>query len=273
LGTPQHEAVHAYCYHAFGVTGPTWYAEGMAEMGNYWVEGDASVNCPDYVIDFLRNDQRPTLDAITDSNQESGDGWRNYAWRWALCHFLVNNPNYQDRFRTLGATLLSGRGGSFERSFSSQRRELDFEFAFFLDHLERGFDVSRCRWDWKKSFREPKGSRSIRCVVQADQGWQPTGARLISGNIYQLTCAGLWSTAEDAADAAPAAAADTAGALVGCLMRDDRLSAPFLLTTTPAFLAPGDGELYVRCHDAWTSLHDNRGEVRLELSAPPQPAE
>ena len=32
-GTPQHEAVHAYCGQTFGRTGPLWYAEGMAEMG------------------------------------------------------------------------------------------------------------------------------------------------------------------------------------------------------------------------------------------------
>ncbi|MFZ5832117.1 MAG: hypothetical protein ACOY3P_18700, partial [Planctomycetota bacterium] len=32
-GVPQHEAVHGYCQHAFGRTGPQWYAEGMAELG------------------------------------------------------------------------------------------------------------------------------------------------------------------------------------------------------------------------------------------------
>ncbi|HWA97479.1 MAG TPA: hypothetical protein VG713_03275, partial [Pirellulales bacterium] len=31
-GTPQHEAVHAYCGQTFGRTGPVWYSEGMAEM-------------------------------------------------------------------------------------------------------------------------------------------------------------------------------------------------------------------------------------------------
>jgi len=37
-GTPQHEAVHAYCHQSFGRTGPTWYSEGMAELGQYWRE-------------------------------------------------------------------------------------------------------------------------------------------------------------------------------------------------------------------------------------------
>lgn len=30
-GTPQHEAVHAYCAQTFGRSGPIWYSEGMAE--------------------------------------------------------------------------------------------------------------------------------------------------------------------------------------------------------------------------------------------------
>ena len=38
-GVVQHEAVHAYCYQTFGDAGPTWYAEGMAEMGQYWKPG------------------------------------------------------------------------------------------------------------------------------------------------------------------------------------------------------------------------------------------
>jgi len=33
-GVAQHEAVHAFCVQTFGSTGPTWYSEGMAEMGS-----------------------------------------------------------------------------------------------------------------------------------------------------------------------------------------------------------------------------------------------
>ncbi|MDG1894070.1 MAG: hypothetical protein P8J37_04095 [Fuerstiella sp.] len=143
-GTPQHEAVHAYCYQTFGVTGPTWYAEGMAELGNYWVEDDATVTAPDYVIQFLKNSPRRTLEEITDYRQRTGDGWQNYTWRWALCHFLVNNSNYYDRFRPMGVGFLTGRPSTFDRSFASQMEELEFEFRFFVDHLQRGFDVGRC---------------------------------------------------------------------------------------------------------------------------------
>ena len=55
-GTPQHEAVHAYCAQNFGHTGPVWYSEGMAEMGNNWKEvprkgQPLSVNCERYVVE------------------------------------------------------------------------------------------------------------------------------------------------------------------------------------------------------------------------------
>lgn len=48
-GTPQHEAVHAYCGHAFGETGPVWYSEGMAEVGQYWRQNDDSVNAGEFI--------------------------------------------------------------------------------------------------------------------------------------------------------------------------------------------------------------------------------
>ncbi|HTI51426.1 MAG TPA: hypothetical protein VL475_10760, partial [Planctomycetaceae bacterium] len=56
-GTPQHEAVHAYCGQTFGRTGPVWYSEGMAEMGQYWRPDDMSVNAHDAVIRYLRSSE------------------------------------------------------------------------------------------------------------------------------------------------------------------------------------------------------------------------
>jgi len=48
----QHEAVHAFCMMALGSTGPTWYSEGMAEMGKYWRPKDVSVNIDPNTISF-----------------------------------------------------------------------------------------------------------------------------------------------------------------------------------------------------------------------------
>lgn len=265
FGTPLHEAVHAYCYQTFGVTGPTWYAEGMAEMGNYWVDGDSSVNCPEYVIQFLKKSPRPTIEEITDADQQTGDGWRNYAWRWALCHFLVNNPNYQQRFRVLGANLLAGRTGSFERTFRTQKEELEFEFTFFLDHLANGFDVDRCHWNWQSKFREPRSERPISSKILADRGWQPSGAKIVSGTAYAITTEGQWSTSADEPEHGPAGDRQESGKLVATLFDVETLSEPFRLDPSLPFNAQASGQLFLRCEDDWTSLNDNTGQLTVSV--------
>ena len=59
---PLHESVHGYCCQAFGRTGPQWYAEGAAEMGNYWVDGERGVNAYPWVIKYLRGETPKRLD-------------------------------------------------------------------------------------------------------------------------------------------------------------------------------------------------------------------
>ena len=264
-GTPQHEAVHAYCYQTFGVTGPTWYAEGMAELGNYWVEDNATVTAPDYVIQYLKRSPRKSLEEITDNRQRTGDGWQNYTWRWALCHFLVNNSNYYDRFRPMGVGFLTGRPSTFARSYASKMEELEFEFRFFVDHLERGFDIDRCVWNWKARYREQKGTRPVVARVRADKGWQPSGLKVVSGQEYRLTTEGMWRTSGDGeavlADGEPAGT----GKLIGILFNDYELSTPFELGADGTFTAVDDGQLLLRCRDEWNQLGDNKGTISVEI--------
>ena len=107
IGIAQHESVHAYCGQTFGQTGPTWYAEGMAEMGQYWDKESRAVNVPDVVPEYFHGRRRfppyQHKNAITIVNEEqiTGDSWENYTQRWALCHMLNHNENYTQRFRDL----------------------------------------------------------------------------------------------------------------------------------------------------------------------------
>jgi len=43
---------------AFATTGPTWYSEGMAELGTYWREGDTSVNADPRILEYLASPTR-----------------------------------------------------------------------------------------------------------------------------------------------------------------------------------------------------------------------
>ena len=128
-GTPQHEAVHAYCGQNFGRTGPVWYSEGMAEMGQYWRVGESRVHCHPQAVKFLRRSKPKTLNTIVNAREITGDSWENYCWRWALCHLLANNPNYYDRFRPLGLGILMDKpDATFDHVYGSMAKEISFEY-------------------------------------------------------------------------------------------------------------------------------------------------
>ena len=169
-GTPQHEAVHAYCGQAFGRTGPVWYSEGMAEMGQYWRADDASVNAHDIVIRYLRSTEIKSLNEIVNGKEWTGDSWQNYAWRWALCHLLANNPNYASRFRPLGLGLLTKQDVSFEQTYGDMAKEISFEYREFVKHLAPGLRVDLCAFDWKAKFKPVKTSTITTVKVDADRG-------------------------------------------------------------------------------------------------------
>ncbi|MFG0334596.1 MAG: hypothetical protein ACF8TS_14670, partial [Maioricimonas sp. JB049] len=195
-GTPQHEAVNAYCGHAFGETGPVWYAEGMAEVGQYWRENDKSVTASDDVIGYLRDSPiRPLNEIVNNPLETTGDSWQNYAWRWALCHLLGFNENYTKRFKPLGLALLAGKDVNFWQVYGTQAEEIEFEYRLFIENLEFGYRCDLCSWDWKTRFRGVTGTSPTVCRVRADRGWQASRLRVQKGQTYRFSCTGDWELA------------------------------------------------------------------------------
>jgi len=268
-GTPQHEAVHAYCGQAFGRTGPVWYSEGMAEMGQYWQSDDSSVNAHDIVIRYLRSTDIKSLNEIVNGKEWTGDSWQNYAWRWALCHLLANNPNYASRFRPLGLGLLTKQDVSFEQTYGDMAKEISFEYREFINHLEPGFRVDLCGFDWKAKFKPVKTSTITTSKVDAGRGWQPSRLELIAGEEYEYSAAGTWTTAKDTKSVDASGADDGTGRLVGVTLKDEggeySLGEPFDLGTYGSFTAPESGNLYLRCQDKWTKIPDNKGSMTVKL--------
>jgi len=264
-GVPLHEAVHAYCGQTFGTTGPTWYAEGMAEMGNYWREGKKDVNTEPVVMQYLQQSAPRSLREIVAPNQTAGT-WKEYAWRWALCHLLANNPNYADRFRPLGMGFLTKQPVSFEQTYGAMANEISFEYLFFLEHLDQGLRADLIAWDWKKKFLPLKNDRkTVLCRVLAKRGWQPTGLTVAKGDQYRLETSGDWKLEEDGPKLSADGGSKNQGRLVGALMKDWTLSEPFFLGAEGTFIAPGDGDLYLRANDAWNKLADNSGRVTAKI--------
>jgi hypothetical protein len=271
-GTTEHEAVHAYCGQAFGSNGPLWYAEGMAEMGKYWRENDASVNCHPVVAKYLRGTPPKSLGEIVHAREVTGDSWKNYAWRWALCHLLANNTNYRERFRPLGLGYLTGQPVSFEQSYGPMAAEIDFEYRFFLQNVDKGYRVDLCSWDWTHKFAEPSEQAPLTCRVAAARGWQPSGVSVTANQRYHYAATGSWRLGA----AEPSLSADgenaSQGRLVGVIFRDFSLGTPFDLGIDGTFVAPADGQLYLRCKDSFNALADNRGSMTVKIRRAAEPA-
>lgn len=264
-GTPQHEAVHAYCSQMFGTMGPTWFSEGVAELGHYWRDKDVSVHIDPEVLRYLQRNEPQPLSEIVDLRQRSGDSWRNYAWRWALCHLLAFNPNYSERFRPLGLNILSEQGGTFESVYGSMMPEIAFEYQFFLAHIDNGFRVDLCRWDWKTKAVPIRGNLIAQSKIEANRGWQPSRLLAKAGQTYEISATGEWSVANDQENMSPDGLPDGTGRLAGVLFDDNKLSNPFPLGSTARWTAPQDGALFLRCEEAWNSLDDNAGIISVKI--------
>lgn len=266
-GTPQHEAVHAYCTNTFGRTGPTWYSEGMAEVGNYWAdEKDKSVNCHPGVIRYLNSTDPKPLKELVDRNQVTGDSWQAYGERWALCHMLGFNPNYSKRFKPLGLGLLNNkRGASFWAVYGSMAEEIQFEYSLFVKDVETGYRSDLCYWDWKTKFSTPRGRSSLVSRIRADRGWQGTRLDAKKDMSFEFSTDGTWRTTKDGDPVSAAGNAEGIGKLVGVWYADFAISEPFDLGELGTLTAPADGRLYVRCNDTWGSIGDNLGTVTLKI--------
>jgi hypothetical protein len=275
-GTPQHEAVHAYCQQTFGSVGPVWYCEGMAEMGKYWRKDNTSVTAYPAVIRYLRESEPKSLSEIVDGQQTAGD-WRDYAWRWALCHLLASNTNYSPRFHALGVGLLTRQDVSFEQTYGDMAREISFEYRQFLAHLEAGYRADLCSWDWKAKFKLVKTAQATTAKIDAGRGWQPSRLILMNAEEYEYSVMGSWTTSRNGVPVDADGNADGSGRLEGVLMTDEdgdyQLGKPFDLGKFGSFTAPGDGSLYLRCREDWPKMADNRGSVsvtfKLKNKGPP----
>jgi hypothetical protein len=269
-GTPLHEAVHAFCGLTFGHAGPTWYSEGMAEMGSYWKEKDTSVQLEPVVLQYLQSNSVKSLNAIINNSEQTGDSWQNYSWRWAICHMLANNPNYREKFRPLGLDLLTERPNSFENVYGAMSAEISFEYKHFIATIDNGYRVDLAAIDWKKKFLPVHGRAIVTSSIQAVKGWQPTQALVVPEKKYAFSTTGKWTTAKGAPPVSAAGDAQGAGQLLAAILSKESsgeyvLSDPIRLGDEGSFTPPVAGKLLVRCQDAWNSLADNQGRVTLKI--------
>lgn len=269
-GVVQHECTHGFCHLAFGSTGPTWLAEGVAEMGNYWQEGEQAVDIEPAVMAYLRQatPKRGLLEIAVPGRTPSGT-WQDYAWRWALCHMLANNPNYADRFKPLAIALMEQRPDvSFESVYGPVAKEVSFEYDQFLKTVGNGFRADLTAWPWQARFRPLSAGGSLDAKVRAAGGWQASGLRVERGAAYEVSADGTWRTAKAGRPVDADGDGDGHGRLVGAVFHDYTLGEEMPLGTKRSFVATADGQLFLRCADEWTGLADNDGHVTVKLRRP-----
>lgn len=266
-GVVQHEAMHAFCSQTFGSTGPTWYSEGVAEMGQYWKEGELAVNIDPVVADFLHQaDPKKELLEIVEAGQVTGDSWQAYAWRWALCHLLANNPNYNEQFRGLGIAMMSGQPDTFESAYGQVAPQISFEYAQFVQHVANGYRVDLCAWQWDKRFLGLRGGRKAKVDIRAAYGWQASGVEVEAGVTYRIQTAGTWKVDGLTEGCTGDGEESGEGRVLGVVMTNFELSEPIELGADMTFTVPVSGLLYLRCQDEWVALADNEGSLEVTLS-------
>lgn len=265
----QHEAVHAFCHMAFGSTGPVWYAEGMAEMGQYWKPDELAVNIDPVVINYLTNAEPKKLLDIVAAGQITGDSWQAYAWRWALCYLMATNPNYQREFKKLGMAMMQeDPRATFENAFGNVAYEVSFEYDQFVQHFGNGYRADLCAWDWKVKASKLSGKNRTKTTVLAAAGWQPTKLNVSPDKTYDYVAQGDWRIFEGGKPVGADGDKSGAGRIVAAILTraetgEYSLSEPFDLGARGTFTPSQEGQLVVRCQDEWTALSDNDGEIEL----------
>jgi hypothetical protein len=241
----------------------------MAEMGQYWKAAQREVDVDQRVINFIRKSKNPqTLKEIIKPDQITGDSWEAYSWRWALCHLLANNPNYNRRFKELGIGLMMNNPNvSFTAAYGRQAKELTFEYDQFVKNVANGYRADLCAWRWNHRFKDVSKKGNQEVEVRAQSGWQPA-VRVESGVTYEFVSKGEWQldgTGTKATADGEAGKEKANGKLIGTVMKEFQLSEPIALGAKGSFEAPTEGDLYLRCDEDWSRLADNSGSITVYL--------
>lgn len=260
-----HEAVHAYCRQTWFEVGPLWYAEGMAEVGQYWRADQPGVHCEEGLAPMLRRGEPWTIEQITAMDSRSAE---TYGWSWTLCELMTNNPNYAAAFRKYGRELLAGKQLDFVKHFDKDLDRIRFEHRLLASQFGPGYRAELCAWDWKTQFGPPIRGETRELAVEAARGWQATGLTLSRGERLGYKASGQWRISDAGPLLSADGASDNRGKLIGVLLDGYQLGEAFPLGRGGALTSPGDGKLFVRCYDDWNQLGDNSGSVTLTLPKP-----
>ena len=289
-----HEGTHGFMNTILGGCGPPWYMEGIAELlaTHRWRDGRLTLNHMPAERDEVPHWGRIRLikDAIAEGRSMRLRGvirypihahleTEPYAWCWAAATLLDRHPRYRDRFRQLYKHVLEPDfRDRFDRLIGDDWEPLREEWQLLIAGLEYGHDVARTAVDFMPGKPLPTGGDGV--TVAADRGWQNSGLRLDGGVEYRLRASGRYQVAdrpqiwwcEPGGVSIRYYRGRPLGILLAAVRPDRPKSGPSALlhptvVGLAATLAPEEsGTLYLRINDSAAELHDNAGELKVEIT-------
>jgi len=283
-----HEGTHGFMYAQLGGVGPGWYSEGMAELlGTHrWQDAQLQLGIMPanrqevpmwgrikLIRAASRAGQPLRLPAVLGLCQRGPLTTDQYAWCWGLCKFLDSHPQWQAKFRELPRHVSDPKFNQrFQETFDDS--QLEHEWNAFVATLDYGYDARRMALVQKPVYEK---SHAGTVLISAEHGWQATGWQLQAGQQYRVTATGRFQIAHDSQpwpcepggvtleyhDGKPL------GMLLGAFQfaSGDTFSEPMSIGLSSTIQPKHNAQLYLRVNDSPAQLSDNRGTLRVSLSA------
>jgi hypothetical protein len=208
-----------------------------------------------------------------------------YAWCWAAAKFLDSHPRYRDRFRQLRAIVNEPKFNDIIRQrFARDWADLNAEWNAYAATLDYGFDYNRMAIEFEPGKRLLDQEHTT--TIEADPGWQSSGAWLEAGQSYEITATGRYQIAAEVQNGVtrpwPCEPGGVTidyhdgrplGILLGAIdSREMSVADPNPTFAQPAAIGlratlkpTASGTLYLRVNDSAAHLHDNRGALNVTI--------
>lgn len=207
-----HECFHGFAAACFGGLGPTWFAEGTAEMmATHRGSGD-SVVVPTIPADRdavpywgrfkriaqrRREDRLPTLESVLDRQTRLYRDVEPYAWSWSAAVLLTMYPEYLRVLKQISENADQPPAEltrSLRRALAADWPLVQARWRLLLCDFDYGFDAARHRVE----LRDPADAETPSAwdgrprvlKIAADRGWQSAGVIVAAGTQVQCVARG-----------------------------------------------------------------------------------
>ena len=190
-----HEGVHACSLTLRGLSTPTWYTEGIAELlATHRLRAGRFESTPiphqasdveqlgriEKLLLLRRSGDVPGLEEVLATPPDRHHALGSYAASWAAVAMLSGHPAYAKTFRDLEAGPLDANlTQRLEQAPGWNAEQAARDFDAFTAEVDYGYDFSTSAIDWSPG--SPLATAS-QVSVAADRGWQNSGWSLRQGD-------------------------------------------------------------------------------------------